>query len=482
MFWRGVLGYLPVNLVQAIAGFGAIVAFTRLLSPADYGAYALALSVTSLVHTCLFTWVEAAMARFYAAEPDETGRAALFATVYRSFALMALALPVAAGLILVLLPVSSGLKVAIGAGLASIVARSLLKVAQERRRAAGEVRGFATLDMLQTGGGFLLGALFAVLGLGAAAPLAGAGAASAALLIWALPSEITRARSGAFDRMRLVRYAAYGLPLSLSLVMSLALSTTDRFVIAAFLDQAAVGAYHAGYSLSNRTLDVMFLWLGMAGQPACIAALERGGPEALRRTANDQASLMLLVALPAAAGVALVAQPLAQLMVGPGLATAAGRVTPWIAASAFFAGMTTHYLNTAFTLARRTRRLFVVIALPAAANLVLTLVLIPRFGLDGAMWATTGSFAFGAVVSYVLGRGDMALPIPWTALFRCGLATAAMAAAVMQIPAYGGVLELMLKAGVGAVVYALVAFALDAAGVRGQALRLLRTRRLELAT
>jgi len=202
----------------------------------------------------------------------------------------------------------------------------------------------------------------------------------------------------------------------------------------------------------------------------------------LRRTANDQASLMLLVALPAAAGVALVAQPLAQLMVGPGLATAAGHVTPWIAASAFFAGMTTHYLNTAFTLARRTRRLFVVIALPAVANLVLTLVLIPRFGLNGAMWATTASFAFGAAVSYVLGRGDMALPIPWPALFKCALATIVMAAAVWQVPDLGGIVELSLKAAVGAVVYALVAFALDAGGVRGQTLRLLRTRRLEPAT
>jgi len=482
MFWRGVLGYLPVNLVQAFAGFGAIVVFTRLLSPADYGAYALALSVTSLVHTCLFTWVEAAVARFYAAENDDAGKAALFGTVYRTFGLMLIALPVAAGVILAVFPMSSGLKIAIAAGLASAAARSLLKLTQERHRAAGEVKAYAVIDMLQTGGGFLLGAAFALLGWGASAPLAGAGIACAVLLVWALPAEIGRARAGQFDRARLGAYAAYGLPLSMSLVMGLALQTTDRFVLAAFLDTEAVGAYHAGYSLSNRTLDVMFLWLGMAGQPACIAALERGGREALVRTAKDQASLMLLIALPAAAGVALVAAPLAQLMVGDGLAEAAGRVTPWIAASALFAGLTTHYLNTAFTLARRTKLLFLVIALPAAANLVLALALIPRFGLDGAVWATTASFAFGALVSYGLARGDVALPIPWNALLRCGLATAVMAVAVSRTPAVGGVLELILKATVGAVVYALAAFALDAAGVRGQALRLIRRQPMGLAT
>lgn len=475
MFWRGVLAYLPVNLVQAVAGFGAIIVFTRILSPADYGAYALALSVVSLVHTCLFTWVEASLARFYAAEPTPEGRASLFASVYAAFAAMAVALPVAAGLILTFAPVSPSLKLAIAAGLASVVARSLLKMAQERRRAAGEVKGFAALDMLQTGGGFALGGLFALIGWGGAAPLAGMGAASAILLVWTLPRELSLLGARP-ERARIARYAAYGLPVALSLVMSLALATTDRFVLAAYLDQATVGAYHAGYSLSNRTLDILFLWLGMAGQPACVAAFERGGEAALRRTAVDQASLMLLTALPAAVGVALVAQPLAHLMVGPDLADAAARVTPWIAVGGFFAGVTTHYLNTAFTLARRTRRLFAVIAIPAVANLVLALILIPRFGLDGAMWATTAAYVFGAAVSYGLAHGALVLPIPWGTLARTLAATAAMAAAVLSLPDLGGFAELALKASAGAAVYALAALALDAGGARTLAAKALRRR------
>ena len=59
MFWRGVLGYLPANLVQGVVGLLTIVAFTRLLTPEAYGVYALAFSVMSLVHTCLFVWLEA---------------------------------------------------------------------------------------------------------------------------------------------------------------------------------------------------------------------------------------------------------------------------------------------------------------------------------------------------------------------------------------------------------------------------------------
>ena len=158
------------------------------------------------------------MARFYAAE-DEAGRLGLYATLYRAFAAMAVALPLVAGALLLLLPISAPLKLAMGAGLVSITARSLLKMAQERRRAAGEVRGYAVFDMAQTGGGFALGAVFAILHLGGASPLLGAGVASAACLLFALPSELRPARQGRFEVERLRRYAAYCLPISLSLLM-----------------------------------------------------------------------------------------------------------------------------------------------------------------------------------------------------------------------------------------------------------------------
>lgn len=477
MFWRGVLGYLPVNVVQALAGFGAIVAFTRLLSPEAYGHYALAFSVSAIVYLVTLTWIETALARFYAAEMGQD-RSDLLATLYRAFAMVALAAPVPIALALWLVPLSMSLKLAIAAGLVSSIARSLLKLSQERRRAAGDVRGYALVDIVQTGAAFGLGAALAVLGFGAAAPLAGAGAASAICLVWALGPELKLVKAGRFDGVRLRRYAAYSLPISMALILNVALASTDRFVLAAFVGDAAVGAYHASYSLSSRSLDIIFLWLSMAGSPAMIAALEGGGEAALRRTANHQASLMVLIALPATVGVALVAAPLAQLMVGPALAGASAQVMPWIAAGALFGGISIHYLNHSLTLARRPNLQFVAIAIPAFSNIALCLLLIPRYGLDGAAWATAGSFAIGLVGSFVLMRSGVSLPIPWGVIGRAGAATAVMAAVVLQLPALGGAAELALKAVTGALVYAACVLALDTAGMRTLALRWLESRNL----
>jgi O-antigen/teichoic acid export membrane protein len=158
------------------------------------------------------------------------------------------------------------------------------------------------------------------------------------------------------------------------------------------------------------------------------------------------------------------------LMVGPELATQAARVTPWIAIGALFSGLTTHYLHMSFTLSRKTRLQLVAVAIPASLNLVLTLVLIPRFGLDGALWATAASYGVGLIASFILMQRALPLPVPWTTLGRVAAATSLMTAVVLLLPSPGGLVEILLKAGVGALVYALAALALDAGGSRSEGL------------
>jgi O-antigen/teichoic acid export membrane protein len=474
MFWRGVLGYLPANVAQGLVGLFSIVVFTRLLTPEQYGAYALGFSAMSLAHTAVFVWSEAAMARFHARAAEQGHLPDHFATLYRLWFALALIFPLADGLVVWLLPITGPIKWAVGAGLAVIMVRSLAKLAQERRRAVGDVRGAALIDITQTVGGFAIGVVLVLSGAGGAGPLLGLGAIAAVCLTWTLRSELKAAKGGHFDRKLAKTYATYGLPVALSLILALVIASTDRFLLAGFLGEKAVGVYHAGYTLANRTLDVIFIWLGMAGGPAMVLALERGGTKALDEAAREQASLMLLLALPAAAGLALVARPLSELMIGPALAEQAGQVTPWIAVAALFGGLTTYYLHQAFTLGRRTTLLFAAMIAPAGANLALNLILIPRFGIAGAMWATAASYVLGAVASYALGRRAMPLPIPWDTLGRVGLATLLMSVVVARLPSPGGILELAVKATVGALVYAAAVIALDAGGVRTRAAQLAR--------
>lgn len=477
MFWRGVWGYLPANIVQGVVGFLAIILFTRLLSPEDFGRYALAFSVMTLAHVAVFSWLEAAMARFWAAQTPGAAQGH-FASLYRTAFILSAGFLGLAGLAIWLLPIDPLLRLALAVGLAGAPARCLVKLAQERFRAEGEVAKSARLDMAVTAGGLAIGVGFALTGAGGAAPLLGLGLAPLAALPFVLPGELRQARGGAFEAGRVREYAMYGYPIAASLALTVVLSSTDRFVLDWYLGEAAVGAYHASYSIANRTLDVLFLWLGTAGQPALVMALERGGMDRLKVAAREQLSTFLLIGLPAAAGVALVARPLSEVLIGEELRTAAASVTPWIALSALLFGLTAYYFGQAFTLGKKTRRLLLAMTVPAGLNVVLNLILVPRFGLMGAAWATAASFGLGMLATMLIGRRVVALPIPWESLARCGVATAVMALAVAQLPALGGMVELMLDAGVGVIVYAAAALTLNAAGVRDVALGLLARRRL----
>jgi O-antigen/teichoic acid export membrane protein len=482
MFWRGVWGYLPANIVQGVVGFLAIILFTRLLSAEEFGRYALAFSVMTLAHVAVFSWLEAAMARFWAAQSPGTETWGHFASLYRTAFALSAGFIAVAGVALWVFPVDPLFKLALAAGLAGAPARCLVKLGQERFRAAGEVGKAAGLDMAVAIGGLVIGVGFALIGAGGAAPLLGLGLAPLAALPFVLPGEMKQARGGAFEPERVRGYALYGYPIAASLALTVVLSSTDRFLLALFMDEAAVGAYHASYSIANRTLDVLFLWLGSAGQPALVMALERGGLERLKEAAREQLSTFLLIGLPAAAGVALVARPLAELLIGEELRAAAAGVTPWIALSALLFGLTAYYFGQAFTLGKKTKRLLIAMAIPAIANVILNLILVPRFGLMGAAWATAASFGLGLIATMMIGRRVVALPIPWESLVRCSVATGVMALVVARLPVVGGFPELMLDASVGGIVYAAAALTLNAAGVRDVALRLLAQFRARGAT
>lgn len=468
MLSRHLAGYLPLQLAQAIAGFGAIAALTRILTPEEFGRYALCLAILGVAHSSLLLWVESAALRFLSMAREKGEEPDHFKTLLWLHLCSLAVFAAATGLAIILIPDPSW-KAALGAALAGAFARSGLKIALETRRAEGRVGRVTLVESTHVLLGFGLGvALAAWTGLGAAGPFVGMAAAAVLCLAFEGPGIVARARGGRADTDRAKAYAAYGLPIAGAIVLDLALSTSDRFLIAAFLGEAATGAYAAGYQLGNRPIEILMLWAVTASSPLLMAAWERGGAEAVRAIARQTFTAMIAIGAPAAVGIALVAKPFAELLVGPELRADAALIAPWTAASALMSGLMIHYFSESFQLVRRTDLRALMVAIPAIANIGLNLVLIPQFGLMGAVASTVAAYALGVVVMAVAGRRFIALPVDPGVLLKTASASAAMAGAVMLLPSPGGVLELTAKAIVGAGVYGVVALALDLGGVRSQ--------------
>jgi len=479
MIWRRLFGYLPASLTSGLASFGAVYVYTRLLPPHEYGIYALALTAMGVVYTLTITWAEASAYRFSAeAEswdelPDHirTTFGLTLVSMIAGLALLGAAFPFVK---------DGGLRMALIGTMAVMMATPIVNIAQEMSRARQHVGRWAMIRMAQDLGAFALGTFFAWRsGLGPAAPLAGL-ACVLTLLACMEGTRLMRASAGGrFRRENVKRYLKYGYPVALALVLAIALDTGDRFLIALYLGPDAVGIYAAGYGVADKTLGLICQWGAAAGAPMMLMAWEKEGPEAARAISAKVIRAMLLLAMPAATGLALVAHPLSEVMIGEAMREPASHILPWIAFSGLLAGVGSLYFSEAFQLSRRTDLRAMLAAIPAGLNIVLNIILLPVLGLSGAVIATLAAYGLALVLYAVVGRRFAPLALPWADGLRIGAACAVMALGVIALPDIGGLPELILKAATGGALYALAALALNAGGVREELRRFRDKRQLQ---
>jgi len=464
---RHLLGYAPVKLVAALCSFGGIYVYTRLLGAEQYGRYALMFSVMALIHTVSLTWVEASAYRFTAKAQASRNMPDHFRT---SLALLLRALFVGMILVCALLFVTwdkPNYRAFVPFIALLLPFNTMIKIAMEAHKASQQVKRYALSAMAKILLGFLIGSFLAwQTGLGAVAPFAGLLCASTVLVLIEGSWLLKQAVGGKTDKATRRAWLAYGVPTALALVLDMLLSSVDRFLIVYFMDEAAVGGYAAGYGVADKTVLVLCAWVAMAGSPLIMEAYEKGGRLAAQEQAQSFVKTLLLVGMPAATGLALVASPLADAMIGSQVREQAKQIIPWIAFAGLFNGLLIHYFSESFQLAHKTRVRAALMCLPLAMNIILNVIFIPLYGVMGAVMATLASYIMAVILLGLVGRKYVKLNVPIKDTFQISVACLAMWPAVHFIPAFGGWTELIIKTLVGGTVYVLMVFGLDAAGAR----------------
>ena len=469
MLGRSILSYLPVNLANMLTAFGTIAILTRLLEPAEFGLYALAMITLQFVHMGLFTWMEAAMARFQARAERENDVKSHLVTLYRMAALTGV---VSFAIIMTILnlkffdpALTFVLIFALGSGCIQVI----FNLGMEAHRAAHRIKQYSLTYSSQTLISFTLGILFVIYTpLKAAAPFAGIACGLIIVGILDLFFMWKRMRGGEFKSEKVKTYFIYGAPLCIGLLLSYALNSADAYIIKIFMGSASVGEYNAGYNLANRSLEILFVWVSMAVTPVAITAMEKEGTEKSREILKNYGATLLWIAVPAATGIALVARD-AGFILGEGVRDNAVMVMPWIAFAGLINGCMTYYVHRAFMLSGQTHKFVWALVAPVILNIGLNFLLIPSYGLMGAVWATILSYSLAIIIATILGRRDYPLPIPARAAVEIACCSAIMAGAVYILPLSNmspGFLTLMIKGSVGVAVYLIACWVLNAADCR----------------
>ena len=469
MFGRSMLAYIPVNVANLLVSFGNIIILTRLLDGPEWGRYATAMISIQFFHMLLFTWLEAAMARYHARAEEEKSVPNLLKTLYAYGLLAAIAGFIVMILGLIIAPIDPRLKTVLGFALGSTCFQLFANLSHEANKAAHRIGRFSLNYSLQSIIAFSIGILLILTtDLNELGPIIGIFIGVAFVLIIDFVFMRKQFKCGKVEPEKAKEYFNYGVPICISLVLSYALSSIDVYIILGMMGETAAGQYSAGYNLANRTLDIMFVWIGMAITPVAVTAIEKIGLKASQDIMRDYVTAMLFITLPAATGIALIAEP-AGFILGETVRDEAVKIMPLIAFAAVLNGMISYYAQRAFMLSRKPKTFIWALIPPVVLNIGLNIVLIPTHGLMGAVYATVISYILGLTLALIVGRKLYPLPLPVksTALILIACLVMAVSVKLTPIPdTWPDFVKVIVMASIGMFVYAAIAIALNIANCR----------------
>lgn len=231
------------------------------------------------------------------------------------------------------------------------------------------------------------------------------------------------------DVTTLFRYGAGLLPGHAALW---ALSFADRFIILSYRAPAELGQYAAAYRVGS-VLTLLTAAMSSAWMPSVLSAERSGsGPASYR---SGMVGVVAMVGVGAAL-VAVVAEPVLRVFVGPAFASAAPMV-PWVAAGIAAFGLALVF-QTGLLISKRTGRLGTAGAIAAAVNLGACYWLIPRYGTMGAAIATATAYGVYALLVGVLSFMVWRVPPDWPRVVMVGALPVVLLAWSMHRFGFGG--------------------------------------------
>jgi O-antigen/teichoic acid export membrane protein len=311
-----------------------------------------------------------------------------------------------------------------------------------------------------------LGAVFIVLGMDWWGPIMGLGVGFLVPGLWAWWSDWRDARMSV-DRDTFRKLCVYGLPLSVTVALTVVISTCDRFLIAAFLGEGAAGLYSVAVDFTNQTLTLLMMVVYLAMFPLAVRAWEHKGREAAQQQMRHNATLLLAVGVPAAVGLAVLAPGISDAFLGKSFRGAASGIFPLVALGSLMAGLKAYHFDAAFQFVHRTIHQVWIVLVAAIVNVLLNLLVIRRFGINGSAAASVGAYLISIVLTVVVGRRHFALPFPALPFGQVLLASAAMAAVLYPMRPWRGGVAVAAEVAAGAAVYGGALLAMNFAGARG---------------
>lgn len=457
-----ILSFAPAYIVPLLGTLFGIYAITRIFTPEQYGHYALIVSLMAMCQSGLFSWLDLGAKRYFERTVQAGKLPVLSATVYIGLTVSSILLVLACLIGLGLVQVDPALQRLIWVGSAVTIAKEASTLSKVMELGTLSRLRYTLMECGESLIGLGAGLAFCwYWGSGPVGMFYGMLIGAGLVVLFDARHIMRRLRGGRLD-MRLQReIVGFGAPVALAFFAEYIVASADRLLVQVYLGADALGIYAVSYSIAERAVTAVFLALGIGSYPLVVRAFERDGARAARRQALENGRILMTIAIPALGGFCMASGHIAAVLVGPAFATRAAELMPPIAAAVFLSALRAHYFSHVQHLTNRTWRLLIALAPAAVLNMGLNVILLPRIGLMGGVWASVIAYIVALAISIWQARREFSLPFPVREACKAAVATAVMCLVLHLIAFPPKLLGLVSLITTGAVVYGVLVMVFD---------------------
>ena len=461
MLVRQSIIYALGDVTQALLAMGLIALFTHVMSQDEFGRYAFVLTNVQFGYLLAINWMCTSLVRMY---HKATDRKALLGAFLGLFGIVT-----AVGLLVTLgmLPFleSAELKQLALLGYLFFVAMAWMelnmRLFQARLEAGRQARARVTRSLVSA----VLGGGLAWYGWGANGAIIGAIVGTAGVGLVQSVREWSGVPLGGDSVVR-ARLRSYGMPLLISFAIGAASNFVGRYVVVAVGGAAMLGIYVLSAELATRASNLSLNPIGSATSSIAYKDVESSDHVTLNQRLRQACILLFGIALPGAAGLAVVAPDVAATLIGPEFRDGTITILPFVGVATFAAAFRRNYLDQAFHLGLKTDQFIWISVVTLATSLATNFWLILQFGLVGAAYAAVLTVFFELLIVFMIGRKAFKLPFPLPDMAKIAVASSIMAACVAAVPLEPGPVALIGKVLTGCAVYGALIMLLDIGSAR----------------
>jgi O-antigen/teichoic acid export membrane protein len=440
-FLKDLTIYMPAQFLPALTAFITAPILTRLFPPAEYGYWALAASVSAFLVVLAATGFGSAVLRFYPAYEARSTLNVFFATIGVSVGTAITVIAAVSLLALFLLKefIPPALCPLLPLVIMIFIVQSIFSVSIAVLRAQRRSGSYTSFNLFITYGSLGVGLLLViVLGFGVEGLLWG----NFLAVVLTLPFVIRLATKGVGIRPQLFNFSDalqiwhFSWPLALGNVAAWGLRVSDLFIISSFRPERDVGLYSVSYNISAKSIELLVSLFLLSVTPLLMNTWERNGRAATEKALTMVTRVFLILCLPAAVGLSVLAFPFVALLTAPDY-HAGSKIVGFVVFSSFAWGLS-FIASTGITIEKKALRLGTNQIIAASTHIGLQLLLVPRFGYVAAAISTLIGYTVLFVLMALASRPYLTWRFPFSTLRNVIVASVLMGLAAWGIYGMSG--------------------------------------------